>query len=84
MNIKLVKLTHEYKQQLTDMMDEWLAVEQDFSPYAIRKSDYHDFDNYLENLELKRHEMVLFQILRFSVWIWIATSLLVLSIYVII
>ena len=51
MNIKLVKLTHEYKQQLTDMMDEWLAVEQDFSPYAIRKSDYHDFDNYLENLE---------------------------------
>ena len=37
MNIKLVKLTHEYKQQLTDMMDEWLAVEQDFSPYAIRK-----------------------------------------------
>lgn len=53
MNIKLVKLTHEYKQQLTDMMDEWMAVEQDFSPYAIRKSDYHDFDNYLENLELK-------------------------------
>ena len=53
MNIKLVKLTHEYKQQLTDMMDEWLAVEQDFSPYAIRKSDYHDFDSYLENLELK-------------------------------
>ena len=35
MNIKLVKLTHEYKQQLTDMMDEWLAVEQDFSPYVI-------------------------------------------------
>ncbi len=53
MNIKLVKLTHEYKQQLTDMMDEWLAVEQDFSPYSIRKNDYHDFDNYLENLERK-------------------------------
>ena len=27
MNIKLVKLTAEYKKQLTDMMDEWLAVE---------------------------------------------------------
>jgi predicted acetyltransferase/ribosomal protein S18 acetylase RimI-like enzyme len=53
MNIKLVKLTYEYKQQLTDMMDEWLAVEQDVSPYAIFKNDYHDFDNYLENLELK-------------------------------
>jgi len=33
-NIKLVKLTAEYKKQLTDMMDEWLAVEKDFSPYA--------------------------------------------------
>ncbi len=54
MNIKLVKLTHEYKKQLTDMMDEWLAVEQDFSPYSIYKSDYHDFDKYLENLELKK------------------------------
>ena len=43
-NIKLVKLTAEYKKQLTDMMDEWLAVEKDFSPYAIRKNDYHDFD----------------------------------------
>ena len=79
MNIKLVKLTHEYKQQLTDMMDEWLAVEQDFSPYAIRKSDYHDFDNYLENLELKEARDGLV-----PVWIWIATSLLVLSIYAII
>ena len=38
MNIKLVKLTVEYKKQLTDMMDEWLAVEKDFSPYAIRKN----------------------------------------------
>lgn len=84
MNIKLVKLTHEYKQQLTDMMDEWLAVEQDFSPYAIRKSDYHDFDNYLENLELKEARDGLVPDSTFFVWIWIATSLLVLSIYAII
>ena len=25
-NIKLVKLTAEYKKQLTDMMDEWLEI----------------------------------------------------------
>lgn len=56
MNIKLVKLTVEYKKQLTDMMDEWLAVEKDFSPYAIRKNDYHDFEYYLENLETKEGE----------------------------
>ena len=51
MNIKLVKLSHIYKQQLFDMMDEWLAIEQDFSPFAIRRNDYHDFDFYLKNLE---------------------------------
>lgn len=53
MNIKLVKLSYDYKQQLFDMMDEWLAAEQDFSPYMIRRNDYHDFDYYLENLEIK-------------------------------
>ncbi len=52
MNIRLVKLSQEYKQQLFDMMDEWLAVEQKFSPYAIRKNDYHNFEYYLEHLEI--------------------------------
>ena len=56
MNIKLVKLTPEYRPQLEDMMGEWLAVEQDFSPYAIRKNDYRNFDDYLEHLELKKEE----------------------------
>ncbi len=54
MNIKLVKLSYEYKQQLINMMDEWLSEEQDFSPYMIRRNDYHDFDYYLENLEIKK------------------------------
>lgn len=53
MNVKLVKLSHAYKQQLFDMMDEWLSVEPHFSPYTIRKDDYHDFDHYLENLEVR-------------------------------
>lgn len=53
MNITLVKLTPEYRQQLFDMMEEWLSVEQDFSPYAIRRLDYRDFENYMENLEIK-------------------------------
>ena len=53
MNITLVKLAPEYRQQLFDMMEEWLAAEQDFSPYAIRRLDYRDFDYYLENLEIK-------------------------------
>lgn len=53
MNITLVKLTPAYREQLNDMMEEWLSVEQDFSPYAIRRNDYRDFDHYLENLEIK-------------------------------
>ena len=56
MNIQLVKLSYEYKQQLFDMMEEWLSVEQDFSPYMIRRNDYHDFDYYLANLEIKKEQ----------------------------
>ena len=56
MNITLVKLTQEYRSQLNDMMAQWLAKEQDFSPYAIRKNDYRDFDYYLENLEIKQEQ----------------------------
>lgn len=56
MHIKLVRLTPEYRAQLYDMMEEWLAAEQHFSPYAIRKNDYHDFDYYLEHLETKEEK----------------------------
>lgn len=56
LNIKLVKLTPEYRPQLEEMMGEWLAAEQNFAPYAIRKNDYHDFDNYLAHLECTGEE----------------------------
>lgn len=54
MNIKLVKLSHEYKHQLFEMMDEWFSIEQRFSPYMIRRNDFHNFEYYLENLEIKK------------------------------
>lgn len=54
MNIRLVRLSEEYRPQLNDMMEEWLAVEQHFSPYAIRKNDYRDFDYYLEHLDVTK------------------------------
>ena len=53
MNIRLVKLANEYKRHLTEMMDEWIATGEKIVPYAIRKNDYHDFDYYLEHLEIK-------------------------------
>ena len=51
--IRLVKLSEQYKDQLFEMMDEWTAANEKIVPYAIRKNDYHDFEFYLENLEIK-------------------------------
>ncbi|MBP5343390.1 GNAT family N-acetyltransferase [bacterium] len=59
MEIKLVRLSKEYKNQLFEMMDEWTHFKgdkDDKTPYAIFKNDYHDFDNYLENLEIKHFD----------------------------
>jgi predicted acetyltransferase len=55
--VRLIKLTKEYYNQLAEMIDEW-KIDQAInhtnrSPWAIFKNDYHDFDNYLEKLELK-------------------------------
>ena len=52
MNIRLVTLTEEYKEQLFEMMDEWCATGEKIVPYAIRKNDYHDFQYYLDNLQI--------------------------------
>lgn len=35
------------------MLDEWYASKEKIIPYAIRKDDYHDFENYCKNLEVK-------------------------------
>lgn len=57
MNIRLVKLNKNYKKQLEDMLDEWVSYNNSHndngSPRAIFKNDYHNFDYYLDNLELK-------------------------------
>ena len=57
MALKLIKLTKAYERQLGEMIDEWRLDQEvnhtNRSPWAIFKNDYHDFDNYLEHLELK-------------------------------
>ncbi len=57
MALKLIKLTKEYEKQLGEMIDEWKLDQEinhtNHSPWAIFKNDYHDFDYYLENLDLK-------------------------------
>lgn len=53
--LKLVRLSHDYRKQLEEMLEEWTAFnathEANHSPWAIFKNDYHDFDGYLENLD---------------------------------
>ena len=56
MNLELVKGSLEYKAQITDMLEEWTANNDsnnaNSSPCSIFKNDVHDFDFYLEHLEL--------------------------------
>lgn len=47
MKLKLVRLEEKYREQLTDMMDEWLSIEDDITPHGIANYDHHDFENYL-------------------------------------
>ena len=57
MNVKLIKLTHDYYDELASMIEEW-KIDQEInhtnhSPWAIFKNDYRDFEYYLDNLEIK-------------------------------
>ena len=56
MNVRLIKLTKEYYHQLAEMIDEWKLDQEmnhtNHAPWAIFKNDYHDFNYYLENLEM--------------------------------
>lgn len=53
MKLRLVKLESSYRQQLYDMMDEWCGTGEKIVPYAIGKTDYHDFEKYCDCLEVK-------------------------------
>lgn len=58
MEIKLVKGSYEYKNQIIDMLKEWIDYnenhpEANTSPNAIFRNNYEDFAYYLEHLEYK-------------------------------
>lgn len=53
MDLRLVKLSPEYRRHLNEMMEEWYAVGEKIIPYAIRRNDYREFDHYLADLEVK-------------------------------
>ena len=53
MNLRLVKASEKYHSQIIDMMEEWNDFGEKIVPYAIRRLDYRDFENYCNNLEIK-------------------------------
>lgn len=57
MSLFLIKLSWKYRDQLGEMLEEWTEDQRvngtNHSPWAIFKNDYHDFDRYLAELEIK-------------------------------
>lgn len=56
MALRLVKASCEFKEQIADMMEEWLAHydghdKNELTPRAIFRNDYRDFDCYISRLE---------------------------------
>ena len=51
--LKLVKLEEKYRDHLNEMMEEWWYADEKIVPWAIRKTDYHNFDEYINSLEEK-------------------------------
>ena len=49
MNLRLVKASEKYRSQISDMMEEWNGSGEKIVPYAIRRLDYRDFENYCNN-----------------------------------
>jgi len=56
MNIRLIKMSYEYKDKLIEMIDEWKAdIEKNnsnHSPWVIFRNEYVDFDKYLAGLDV--------------------------------
>lgn len=51
MKLRLIKASEEYREQICEMLEEWYGTGEKIVPYAIRRTDYHDFHFYCENLE---------------------------------
>ena len=90
MALRLVKGSYKYRDQMIEMLKEWIAYnnahpEANPSPAAIFKNDYHDFDHYLSHLDYMQSRMAdWFRRPLFSAWMmkeisWWAQSISVTS-----
>lgn len=53
MNLRLIKGTLDTRELVVDLLEDWYESGEKIVPYAIRKTDYHDFEAYLGSLEIK-------------------------------
>ena len=53
MKLRLVKASNQYRKHISEMLDEWHAAGEKIIPYAIRRTDYHNFAYYCDHLETK-------------------------------
>ncbi len=51
MKLRLVKANGRNKELICDMLDEWYATGEKIVPYAIRRLDYRDYENYCKNID---------------------------------
>ena len=60
MNIELVRLMAEHREQLFDMLTEWkndiIENHTDRSPWKIWANDFHNFEYYIEHLDTKEND----------------------------
>lgn len=58
MRIKLIHPCKEYKNQIIKMLNVWFQVEslEDITPWSIGRLDYHDFDRYCSELDIREEQ----------------------------
>ena len=60
MNIELIRLTTEYREQLFEMLTEWkndiIENHTNMSPWKIWANDFHDLECYIESLDTGKKE----------------------------
>lgn len=60
MNIELIRLTAEYKEQLFDMLTEWkndiITNHTNDTPMKLWTNDFHDLEYYIAHLDTKEND----------------------------
>ena len=55
MNLQLVKASYDNQALVCDMMEEWYASGEHIVPWAITKTDCHDYDRFLPGYRPEHH-----------------------------